>query len=351
MFNTLPRKSATGVWWWTSLGLHGLVLTALAVTPLFFPERLNVRLAYDVTPLATPFPLEPPAPVMRAPAALPVPRPKEVPVQPQPALREEVVLRAPDVTKPPTAPPTAVKLETKVPDIEIDKPRLVEPEKPKLVATRTVVTDSLPSPNVDLPAVNKPAREVQTGGFGDPNGTRNEGRPDRAATIARVGSFGLPSGPGVGNGTGGARGAQGVVASAGFGTGVTAAPNSGGQRSGTGAAVRQGGFGDGRADQTAAVRPVRPAAPSDTAAEILFKPIPDYTESARQARVEGEVLLRVTFAASGDIRILEVVKGLPQGLNESAVRAAEKIRFKPATKDGKPVDSTAIVHITFQLAY
>jgi hypothetical protein len=57
------------------------------------------------------------------------------------------------------------------------------------------------------------------------------------------------------------------------------------------------------------------------------------------------------FSADGDIRVLDVVKGMPHGLNESALRAAEKIRFKPATKDGRPVDSVAVVHIIFQMAY
>ena len=66
---------------------------------------------------------------------------------------------------------------------------------------------------------------------------------------------------------------------------------------------------------------------------------------------EGEVLLRVLFSATGEVRVLDVVKSLPHGLDQSARQAAEKIRFKPATKDGTAVDSVAIVHITFQLAY
>jgi len=344
MFNTLPRKSATGVSWWLSVALHGLVVTILVVAPLFFPERLNVKLAYELTPLVAPITPTAPPPVMRLPASVPAPPPKPTPAPRELAMREEPVLRLPNITKAEVAPPPpALKVETLVPEVAIEKPRLVP--------TRTVITDSLPSPTVDLPAVNKPAREVQTGGFGDPNGTRAEGRPDRAATIARLGAFDLPSGGGLGNGTGGTRGSQGIVASAGFGNGVAAGANSGGTRNGTGTGVRQGAFGDGRADQTAPVRAAKPAAPSETPAEILSKPTPDYTDSARQARVEGEVLLRVTFAATGEIRILNVVKGLPHGLNESAVKSAEKIRFKPATRDGKPVDSTATVHITFQLAY
>jgi hypothetical protein len=38
-------------------------------------------------------------------------------------------------------------------------------------------------------------------------------------------------------------------------------------------------------------------------------------------------------------------------LNENAIRAAGQIRFKPAERAGQPIDSTAVVHIVFQLAY
>ena len=48
--------------------------------------------------------------------------------------------------------------------------------------------------------------------------------------------------------------------------------------------------------------------------------------------------------------MVKIVRGLGHGLDDSAVRAAEQIRFKPALKDGQPSDSTAVVHIIFQLA-
>jgi TonB family protein len=85
--------------------------------------------------------------------------------------------------------------------------------------------------------------------------------------------------------------------------------------------------------------------------EILVKPRPDYTDEARKQRIEGEVLLRVLFTSTGEVRVQEVTRGLGYGLNENAVRAAENIRFKPAQRAGQAVDSTAIVHIVFQLAY
>lgn len=94
------------------------------------------------------------------------------------------------------------------------------------------------------------------------------------------------------------------------------------------------------------------AAPAPaTAVEILSKPRPMYTEEARRLQIEGEVLLQVLFAANGEVRVLQVVRGLGHGLDESARQAAANIRFRPALRDGSPVDTTAIVHIVFELAY
>jgi TonB family protein len=114
--------------------------------------------------------------------------------------------------------------------------------------------------------------------------------------------------------------------------------------------VRQGGFGD--ADVVAAqtknksMEPVVKTFP----AEITFKPRPVYTDEGRQLKIEGEVLLDVVFTANGKINIVKVVRGLGHGLDESAVRAAEKIQYKPALKDGQPADFEAVLHIVFQLA-
>jgi TonB family protein len=85
--------------------------------------------------------------------------------------------------------------------------------------------------------------------------------------------------------------------------------------------------------------------------EILYKPNPVYTEEARRLRLEGEVLLEVVFGASGELRVLRVVRGLGHGLDEAAVRSAQQIRFKPAKREGQAVDSVATLHVRFQLAY
>src|SRR5262249_42472987 len=93
----------------------------------------------------------------------------------------------------------------------------------------------------------------------------------------------------------------------------------------------------------------------DTAAltsqvEILYKPKPTYTDEARKLNLEGEVLLEVLFEANGQLHVNRVVRGLGHGLDEAAVAATNKIKFKPAQRNGSPVDFTGTVTVTFQLA-
>lgn len=85
--------------------------------------------------------------------------------------------------------------------------------------------------------------------------------------------------------------------------------------------------------------------------EIISKPNPVYTQEARQLKLEGEVLLEVNFGANGQLHVIRVVRGLGHGLDESALAAANMMRFKPALRNGTPVDSTAVVHVVFRLAY
>jgi TonB family protein len=199
-----------------------------------------------------------------------------------------------------------------------------------------------------IPTIRKPREEVQTGGFGDPNGLPTNNRTGHAANVNALGSYDLPPGPGNGNGTGGSKGAKGVVASTGFGNGVAV----GGNGSGGHGAVQQGVFADERAAAPAPkVKAAAAATPNTTPVQILFKPKPVYTDAARAKKIEGEVLLQIVFAASGDVKVERVVQGLGYGLDDSAEAAARQIRFRPAQQNGQPVDSTAIVHIVFQVAY
>jgi TonB family protein len=199
--------------------------------------------------------------------------------------------------------------------------------------------------------VNAPIQKVQTGGFGDPNGVTGQGKPNAKLQIASAGSFDLPSGPGKGNGTGGAKGIAGNIASAGFGNGIASAGRGDGRSPGIGS-VQSAGF----AVQAAGPGVPKPqrqldSGPASNPVEITYKPNPVYSEEARQLRMEGEVLLEVMFSSNGQLHVNRVVRGLGHGLDEAAVAAAGKMRFKPALRNGEPIDSTAVVHVVFQLAY
>lgn len=106
---------------------------------------------------------------------------------------------------------------------------------------------------------------------------------------------------------------------------------------------------DAPVERTAVAEPTR-RTPTTVALEILSKPTPVYTQEARELKIEGEVVLEVEFAASGQVHVLAVIRGLGHGLDEAARRAVESMRFKPALRDGLPVDVRTSVNIVFRLA-
>ncbi len=323
-----------------SYGVQSLVMTFFVLTAVLYPEVLvlPVHDYHFVSLVSTPPPVpQAPAPVRN----FPVPPPKIAePVTPRPeAMRvpAELVQKKAPVPEEQAPKVTLAANKEVLPDVKPTIPR--PPVKTNVFSTGSSATPTMAA---------APAK-VQTGGFGDPNGVPASDTHGRPVTIAQAGTIDMPYGPGSGNGTGGAHGARGVVASTGFGSGVAAGNSTG--ISGSRSAVRQGGFGD--ADVVATSQPkAKTAEPvvNTLPVEITFKPRPVYTEEGRKLKIEGEVLLDVVFSASGQIRIVKVMRGLGHGLDESAVRAAEKIQFKPARKDGQPADFEAVLHIEFQLA-
>ena len=305
------------------LGLECFALVAVIVLPLLIPQKFEAAQHYWVTPIE--------APVIQ-------------PWKPQPPPPKPVVMKREIVKEIP-------KLEV----VEVPKPKIYNPVistpvvKPVAVKKvqapdMTEVAKDFPNPSLGssaIPTLRKPREQVQTGGFGVPT----NGKTDRNVNIASAGSFDLPTGPGVGNGTGGAKGAKGVVASTGFGNGVAVGGSGGGNHG----AVQQGTFDVKAADapkvkQAAAVSNTKPV-------EILSKPNPIYTEEGRAKKIEGDVLVQVVFTATGEVKVERVVRGLGYGLDEAAETAARQIRFRPALQDGQPVDFPATARITFELAY
>jgi TonB family protein len=331
------------------LGLTALLLLSIVAPKIAPPLMSHVELvAPDLTPIPKALPVKPMvrplAKIKPVIAALPPPpiAKIEAPVpQVQRPQRIQPIARVAEIAQPKAVP--APKFDSNV-LAAIPGPKVA----PKIVATNTFGGSSA-TPTLPKVAASK----VQTGGFGDPNGVPVNAHGSDHPNIAAAGSFDLPPGGGYGNGTGGTSGLRGTVASAGFGNGV--AVQGGGGRGGSAAQgrVQSTTFGAAApAPGSDAMHPIQAAnhAPTSAPVSIQSKPTPLYTPEARELKVEGEVLLNVMFTADGQIRILNVVRGLGHGLDEAAQRAAQGIHFSPAMRDGHPVDSNATLHIVFQLS-
>ena len=88
----------------------------------------------------------------------------------------------------------------------------------------------------------------------------------------------------------------------------------------------------------------------DVKAEVTSKPDPVYTREARRVGVQGVVVLKVLLLANGKLDRVRVVRRLPYGLTENAIRAACEIKFKPAIKAGQPVSQWVTLEYAFRLA-
>jgi TonB family protein len=88
----------------------------------------------------------------------------------------------------------------------------------------------------------------------------------------------------------------------------------------------------------------------DTRAEVLARPEAKYTEEARRMGVQGRVILKLLLTADQKIERIRVVRTLPFGLTENAIRAACVVKFKPALKAGQPVDQWVTLEYGFALA-
>ena len=82
---------------------------------------------------------------------------------------------------------------------------------------------------------------------------------------------------------------------------------------------------------------------------IIFKPTPHYPEEARSNQVVGTVRLSALFKETGEVADIVVIKGLPNGLTESAIEAARGIKFSPAESNGKKVSCRMVLEYTFDL--
>jgi TonB family protein len=291
---------------------------------------------YEMTDLI--IPSDPPQPVK-----IKQPPPPEMPPPPDPP---KVQLQERQIVLPKPKPePKPVEMEAKVtlPTVKA-KPQIVT----KAPEPKAALTAAMPAQNNQVKPSTAPVHLGQTFGV-TPN--PNAARP---ATIAAIGNpYGGMQGPataphgvvgstGIGNGThsGSNSGVVGKVASAGI-------PGSTGATQGPTGKVASAGI---PAPTQVAVAPKMVEKVVSTDLEVLSKPPVEYTSEARQLRVQGDVVLRVTFLASGQVVVQGVMRGLGHGLDEEARRVAQQIRFRPATRNGQAVDLTTTITIKFQLA-
>ena len=262
---------------------------------------------------------------------------------------EMTVLIAP-ITPPPVErykPPPPPKIEPEPRQIEMPKPKPIQMEA-KLTAPKIqqpkpeirLAPQPKPALRAAMPAQNNRVRpSVMPVHLGQTFGVTPNPNAVRPATIAAIGNpYGGMQGPAVAP--------RGIVGSTGIGDSTRLGSGGrGGGPVGRVALVGMPGL------STAAAVPVIASAPvQSTAVEILSKPPAQYTSEARQLRIQGDVVLSVTFLASGQVAVHGVLRGLGYGLDQEAMRVAEQIRFRPATAGGRPIDLTTHITITFQLA-
>ena len=82
---------------------------------------------------------------------------------------------------------------------------------------------------------------------------------------------------------------------------------------------------------------------------LLYKAEPEYSEEARAAQLDGMVLLKVVVDVDGRAKDIQVLNGLGLGLDEQAVMAIQRWKFKPGERDGVPVAVQAQIEVNFRL--
>ena len=337
-FGPLPEPERSMASFITSALVNGSILALILYIGATARQVIEQH-KYEFTELVAPT-TPPPPPKVK------VPPPPKLPPPPEPP---KLQMEAPKIEMPKPKPePKPIVMEAKV-----ALPEVKAPPKPAVILApqpKAALTAAMPAQDNKVKPSTAPVHLGETFGVTpNPNATR-------PATIAAIGNpYGGMQGPSVAP--------HGVVGSTGIGNGLKSGSNAGvvGKvasagipgATGTGPAGSYGKVGAAgipTATAAAVVIPKAVAAPVSTNLEVISKPAVQYTAEAREMKVQGDVVLRVTFLATGQVVVQGVVHGLGHGLDEEARRVAQQIRFRPATRDGHPVDLTTTITITFQLA-
>jgi len=82
--------------------------------------------------------------------------------------------------------------------------------------------------------------------------------------------------------------------------------------------------------------------------KLLSQPAPVYTDTARKARITGDVILECTVDENGNVLTAHAISGHPL-LQASAVAAARGAKFAPTKLSGKPVKVQGTLSYNFTL--
>jgi len=320
-----------------------LVILAVAIYIGMTAKRVIDQHVYEQTELIFPQ-TPPPRPKIKVPPPKPMPLPKPKPVE---LKMQAPKIRIPERRPKPVMKPIQMEAKLAAPAMRAVRPAIILARQPK-----AALTAAAPAQVKQVRISTAPVH------LGDTFGVKPNPQATRPATVAALGNpYGGMVGPaeaprgrvgstGIGNGTryGSNEGVVGRVASTGL-------PGATGRYSSGGMSGHVGSTGIPRATTVAAAStPQMTTQPAFTRLEVLSKPPVRYTTEARELKVQGDVVLRVTFLASGRVVVQGIVRGLGHGLDEEARREAEQIRFRPATRNGQAVDMTTNITITFQLA-
>ncbi len=337
-FGLLPEPQKSPASFVTSAIINLLIL-ALAIYIGMAAKKVIETHTFEQTELI--FPTAPPPPVR---IKLPPP-PK---IQPRP----EVKLAEPKINLPKPVPevkPLHLEAKMETPHFRNSRPQVVLAPQPH-AALRAAAPAQVAQAHPSTERVH----------LGETFGVTPNPNANRPATVAAIGNpYGGMEGRAVAP--------RGVVGSTGIGNGTRSGSNYGtvgrvasaGLPGGTGRGYGNSTYGNDRVASAGipAVQRTSAGTPSEgyneprsTNLEVLSKPPIRYTAEARAMKVQGDVVLRVTFTASGQVIVHGVVHGLGYGLDEEAQREATQIRFRPATRNGQAVDLTTNITITFQLA-
>jgi protein TonB len=86
-----------------------------------------------------------------------------------------------------------------------------------------------------------------------------------------------------------------------------------------------------------------------TAPRAIYDPDPEYSEEARKAKFQGNVVLSLVVDPGGHVRDIHVARSLGMGLDEKAMAAVQQWKFSPGMKDGHPVATQVNVEVHFRL--